>query len=179
MEFQTTRIDGAYLVDLKKIGDERGFFARAFCQHEFEAQHLNGNVVQANMSFNSAKGTVRGMHYQVAPALETKLVRCIRGSIVDTIVDMRPDSPTYLNHLTVELDAENRRALFVPAMCAHGFQTLEDDTEVMYLVSGFYTPDCERGLRADDPALNIAWPLPVANRSDKDAQWPLIKNSTE
>ncbi len=179
MEFQTTRIDGAYLVDLKKIGDERGFFARAFCQHEFEAQHLNSNVVQANMSFNSAKGTVRGMHYQVAPALETKLVRCIRGSIVDTIVDMRPDSPTYLNHLTVELDAENRRALFVPAMCAHGFQTLEDDTEVMYLVSGFYTPDCERGLRADDPALNIAWPLPVANRSDKDAQWPLIKNSTE
>lgn len=174
MQFTATALDGAWIVDLQRLEDERGFFARSFCRREFEELGMNSDVVQANLSFNVNKGTLRGMHYQVDPAPETKLVRCTRGSIVDVIVDMRESSPTYRQHITVELTAENHRALFVPANFAHGFQTLEDNSEVMYLVSGFYTPDCERGLRFNDPALNIQWPLPVEHMSDKDANWPLL-----
>ena len=177
MNFKETKLKGAFIVDLAKIEDERGFFARAFCKKEFKTLGMNGDVVQANMSFNTYAGTLRGMHYQVDPAPETKLVRCIRGSIVDVIVDLRADSPTFLKHISVELTAENRTALFVPANFAHGFQTAEDDTEVIYLVSGYYTPECERGLRHDDPALSIEWPHPVEHLSDKDKQWPLLKTA--
>ncbi len=174
MQFTPTALEGAMIVDLQRLEDERGFFARSFCRREFEQLGMNSDVVQANVSFNVNKGTLRGMHYQVAPAPETKLVRCTRGSIVDVIVDMRESSPTYRQHIAVELTAENHRALFVPANFAHGFQTLEDNSEVMYLVSGFYTPECERGLRFNDPALNIQWPVPVEHMSDKDTQWPLL-----
>lgn len=179
MIFTSTPIAGSYIIDLDKISDDRGFFARAFCQKEFTDNQINGNVVQTNLSFNTTKGTVRGMHFQVAPALETKLVRCIRGSIVDVIVDMRPESATYLQHYKMELNCENRRALFVPAMVAHGFQTLVDNSEIMYHVSGFYTPALERGLRADDPALGVDWPLPIVIQSDKDERWPLISPGSE
>ena len=174
MQFTATELEGAMIVDLQRLEDERGFFARSFCRREFEQLAMNSDVVQANVSYNVNKGTLRGMHYQVAPAPETKLVRCTRGSIVDVIVDMRESSPTYRQHIQVELTAQNHRALFVPANFAHGFQTLEDDSEVMYLVSGFYTPECERGLRFNDPALNIQWPVPVEHISDKDRQWPLL-----
>ena len=174
MQFTPTALEGAMIVDLQRLEDERGFFARSFCRREFDQLGMNSDVVQANVSFNVNKGTLRGMHYQVAPAPETKLVRCTRGSIVDVIVDMRESSPTYRQHIAVELTAENHRALFVPANFAHGFQTLEDNSEVMYLVSGFYTPECERGLRFNDPALNIQWPVPVEHMSDKDTQWPLL-----
>lgn len=174
MQFTPTALEGAMIVDLQRLEDERGFFARSFCRREFDQLGMNSDVVQANVSFNVNKGTLRGMHYQVAPAPETKLVRCTRGSIIDVIVDMRESSPTYRQHIAVELTAENHRALFVPANFAHGFQTLEDNSEVMYLVSGFYTPECERGLRFNDPALNIQWPVPVEHMSDKDTQWPLL-----
>lgn len=175
MQFQATDIDGAFIVELDRLSDERGFFARSFCRREFEQMGMNSDVVQANVSFNRYRGTLRGMHYQVAPAPETKLVRCTRGAIVDIIVDMRTNSPTRGQHVAVELSADNHRALFVPAECAHGFQTLQDDTEVMYLVSGYYTPECERGLRYSDPTLNLPWPLPVEQISDKDANWPLLQ----
>lgn len=174
MQFTATKLDGAFIVELDRIEDERGFFARSFCRRELDQLGMNSDVVQANVSFNKNKATLRGMHYQVAPAPETKLVRCTRGAIVDIIVDMRDTSPTYRQHIAVELSADNHRALFVPANFAHGFQTLQDDSEVMYLVSGYYTPECERGLRFNDPALDIQWPLAVEHISDKDANWPLL-----
>jgi dTDP-4-dehydrorhamnose 3,5-epimerase len=174
MHITDTELAGAHIVDLERLEDERGFFARSFCQREFDKLGMTSLIVQSNVSFNKFKGTVRGMHYQVAPALETKLVRCTRGSILDVIVDMREDSPTFKKHVSIQLDADNHRALFVPADFAHGFLTLEDDTEVMYMVSGFYTPDCERGLRHDDPALGIDWPVKALHISEKDARWPLL-----
>jgi len=174
VKFQSTTIDGVFVVDLDKLEDERGFFARAFCHKEFDQHGLNNRVVQANTSFNYHAGTLRGMHYQVDPAPETKFVRCISGAIHDVIVDLRKNSPTYRQHFGVELTAENRKALFVPANFAHGFITLEDNSEVFYLVSGSYTPECERGLRHDDPALAINWPRPVISVSDKDSNWPLL-----
>lgn len=175
MQFTATSLAGAMIVDLDPISDSRGFFARAFCRQEFKSEGLTAEVVQANLSFNVHKGTVRGMHFQIQPALETKFIRCIRGSIIDVIVDLRPDSSTYLKHICVELNSENRRALYVPANFAHGFQTLENNTEVMYLVSGFYSPEFERGLRYCDPALSIHWPLPVQEISEKDKQWPFLR----
>jgi dTDP-4-dehydrorhamnose 3,5-epimerase len=174
MEFESTPIDGAYIVRMKKIEDERGFFARLFCQKEFKDQGLVDNVVQANLSHNTHTGTVRGMHYQTSPDLETKLVRCIQGSIVDVIVDMRPQSESYRQHYCVKLSECDDTALFVPAMCAHGFQTLEPNTNVFYMVSGAYQPDSERGLRHDDPALGINWPIQIDHISSKDQQWPLL-----
>ena len=177
MQFLETAIDGAYIVELDRHEDERGFFARAFCQKEFSAAGLNPQVVQANYSRNTHAGTVRGMHYQVEPAPETKFVRCVRGSILDVIVDLRESSPTYRSHVSVELSADNGCALFVPALCAHGFQTLEDNADVLYLVSGFYTPDCERGLRHDDPRFSITWPKPITHVSEKDTLWPLWPDS--
>lgn len=165
---------GAFIVDLDRISDERGFFARSFCVDEMSGAGLISDVVQCNLSFSKEKGTIRGMHYQQDPAPETKLVRCTSGAIVDIIVDLRSDSPTFMQHVAVELTAENRQALFVPRYFAHGFQTLQDNTEVMYLVSERYTPASEAGLRHDDPALGLNWPLPVSALSDKDANWPLI-----
>lgn len=174
MIITTTTIDGPAIVDLERRSDDRGFFARTFCRDEFTAASLEPLVEQCSLSFNNVAGTLRGMHWQAPPHAEPKLVRCTRGAILDVIVDMREDSPTRLRHVAVELTAENRRALFVPAYFAHGFQTLTDDTEVIYQVGGAYTPGAERGLRHDDPALGISWPLPVTAISAKDASWPLL-----
>lgn len=174
MKIMTTPLDGVAIIELEARADERGFFARTFCRDEFVAAGLNPAVEQCNLSYNDKAGTLRGMHLQVAPHPETKLVRCVRGGIIDIIVDMRPGSPTRLQHVAVELTADNRRALYVPAYFAHGYQALVDDTEVLYQVSGAYTPVAERGLRHDDPDLGLSWPLPVAMISDKDKSWPLL-----
>lgn len=176
MIFTETRLAGAYIVELEPRGDDRGFFARAFCRREFEAHGLEPAIAQTNISFNRRSGTVRGLHFQFPPAAETKLVRCSRGAIVDVIVDLRPESPTYLQHVAVELTADNRRALFVPRRFAHGYQVLEPDTETTYYVGEFYTPALESGLRYCDPALRIAWPLPPADMSEKDQRWPLLED---
>jgi dTDP-4-dehydrorhamnose 3,5-epimerase len=176
MLFTETQLKGAFIIDLEQRSDTRGFFARTFCAQEFEAYGLKSAVAQCNLSFNYKKGTLRGMHYQISPACETKLVRCTQGAIYDVIIDMRPDSPTYLSHIGVELTAENRRALYVPEMFAHGYQALTDGAEVVYEVSKFYTPRYERGLRYDDPIFGINWPLPVSEISEKDAAWPLFES---
>lgn len=172
MIFIETELKGAYIIDIERREDDRGFFARTWCQQEFEAHGLVARIVQANTSYNKLKGTLRGMHYQNAPYAETKLVRAVRGAIYDVIVDLRRDSPTYKRWIGVELTADNRRALFVPEGFAHGFQTLEDNTDVAYQVSAFYTPGAEGGARYNDPAFEIQWPLPISVISDKDAAWP-------
>jgi dTDP-4-dehydrorhamnose 3,5-epimerase len=172
--FSETRLGGAFVVELQVHTDERGFFARAFCQREFEAAGLRPVVAQGNIAFNYTRGTIRGLHFQYPPAGETKFVRCTRGAILDVIVDLRPESPTYLHHVAVELTADNRRGLYVPERFAHGYQVLEDDTETTYLVGEFYTPAAESGLPFDDPQLAIAWPLPAGNVSDKDRRWPRL-----
>lgn len=167
-------IEGGLLVELQRRSDERGFFARSFCVNELAAHGITMNVVQSNIAFTERRGTLRGMHYQVAPSNETKFVRCTQGAVYDAIVDLRPESPTYLRSFGVELTAENHRALFVPARCAHGYLSLSDRSEVTYLVGDFYNPQCERGLRFDDPALQLQWPIPVEIVSDKDRAWPLF-----
>lgn len=177
MQFTQTYLKGAYIIDLEEKPDHRGFFARTYCAEEFAAHGLKATVAQCNLSFNYKKGTLRGMHYQIAPACETKLVRCIQGAIYDVIVDMRPDSPTYLQHIGVELTAENRRTLYVPEMFAHGYQALTDGAEVVYQVGEFYTQGYERGLRYDDPILGIDWPMPVSEISQKDASWSLLEQT--
>ncbi len=177
MDFRHTNIEGAYAISINKREDERGFFARLFCQDEFKAAGIASDVVQANLSHNAYSGTVRGMHYQIEPAPETKLIRCIRGSIHDVIVDLRPHSPSFKQQLSITLTEDNNIALFVPALCAHGFQTLEDRTDVLYMVSGQYQPEYERGLRHDDPALHLKWPLPVNHISAKDTLWPLLSDT--
>lgn len=177
MQFTETQIKGAFIIDLEQRQDSRGFFARTFCEQEFVAHNLKPTVAQCNLSFNYKKGTLRGMHYQIAPATETKLVRCTHGAIYDVIIDMRPNSSTYLSHFGVELTAENRRALYVPEMFAHGYQALTDEAEVVYQVGSIYTPGYERGLRYDDPAFDIEWPLDVSEISEKDATWPLLFES--
>jgi dTDP-4-dehydrorhamnose 3,5-epimerase len=177
MIFTETKLRGAFIVDLEPRGDDRGFFARSFCQREFEAHGLKPLIAQGNISFNYHKGTVRGLHFQFPPAAETKFVRCSRGAIVDIIVDLRPESPTYLQHVAVELSADNRRGLYVPERFAHGYQVLEDNTETTYQVGEFYTPAAESGLRYSDPRLAIEWPLPVTDMSDKDRAWQLLEQS--
>jgi dTDP-4-dehydrorhamnose 3,5-epimerase len=172
VKFHETELQGAYFIDIEKHEDERGFFARTWCEKEFKDRGLVARVVQANTSFNSRAGTLRGMHYQLAPYQETRLVRCTRGALYDVIVDLRPDSPTYKRWIGVELTATNYRMLYVPADFAHGFITLEDNTEAAYLVSESYTPGAVRGLRWDDPQFNIEWPRPVEVISDKDASRP-------
>jgi dTDP-4-dehydrorhamnose 3,5-epimerase len=174
MIFTETPLKGAWLVDLDKREDDRGFFARTFCAQEFEDHGLKPVIAQANLSYNHKAGTMRGLHYQAPPAAETKLVRCTAGAILDVIVDIRPGSPTFRQHVAVELTAGNRRALYVPEMFAHGYLTLTDGAEVVYSVGEFYTPGAEGGYRWDDPALGIDWPVAVAVISDKDAAWPLI-----
>ncbi len=170
-----TALPGALVVDLEPHEDERGFFARSFSREEFAAAGLRPVVEQMNVSYSRRAGTLRGMHYQVAPALESKFIRCTAGGILDIIVDVRQHSPTYLQHLAVELSAANRRALYVPTMFAHGHQTLADDSEITYAVSAPHDPAAERGLRYDDPALGLSWPLPVTVISAKDASWPLVE----
>jgi dTDP-4-dehydrorhamnose 3,5-epimerase len=174
--FSETKLDGAFIIDLDLKEDNRGFFARAFCQQEFEEHGLEPVIAQANLAFNKRKGSVRGMHFQFPPAAETKLVRCTRGAILDVIVDLRPESPTYLDHVSVELTADNHRALYVPERFAHGYQVLEDVTETSYQVGEFYTPESEGGLRYDDPAIGLTWPLPVTEMSDKDRAWALLED---
>lgn len=174
MKIRPTPIGGPAFVDLDELVDERGFFARSFCRDEFVAAGLEPAVAQCNISFNYLAGTLRGLHFQTADAPEAKLVRCTRGAIFDVIVDMRPDSDTLGHHVAVELTAENRRALYIPPLFAHAYQTLADDTEVQYQVSQPYTPNTERGLRYDDPLLDISWPMSPTLLSDKDRTWPLI-----
>jgi len=168
MIFAQTTLEGAYLVDIEKREDERGFFARSWCQKEFEAQGLNPRLVQCDISFSAKKGTLRGMHYQTKPYEEAKLVRCTRGSIYDVIVDIRPQSRTFARHLGIVLTPESYRMLYVPEGFAHGFLTLSDDTEVFYQMSEFYAPECARGFRWNDPAFGIAWPSEVLVISDND-----------
>jgi dTDP-4-dehydrorhamnose 3,5-epimerase len=171
MIFTETKLAGAFIIDLERLEDSRGYFARAFCQHEFEEHGLKPVIAQANVGFNRYKGSVRGMHFQFPPAAETKLVRCTRGAILDIIVDLRPESPTFLEHVGVELSANNGRALYVPERFAHSYQVLEDTTETSYQVGEFYTPSAEGGLSPFDPGLGLSWPLPVTEISDKDANW--------
>jgi len=172
MIFTETKLKGAYIIELQKIEDARGFFARGWCQNEFEAHGLVPRIVQANVSHNKKRGTLRGMHYQVAPYAETKLIRCTRGALYDVIVDLRPDSETYKQWIGVELTADNYKMLYVPEGFAHGFITLEDDTDAFYQVSQFYTPGAERGARYNDPSFNIEWPVEIQVISDKDKNWP-------
>jgi dTDP-4-dehydrorhamnose 3,5-epimerase len=171
MIFTETKLKGAYVIDLERRVDARGFFARAFCRKEFEANGLNPNIAQANVASNIKKGTLRGMHFQYPPAAETKLVRCTRGAILDIIVDLRPESATYLKHISVELSEENQRALYVPERFAHGYQALRDGTDTSYQVGEFYTPSAEGGLLHDDPRLDLHWPLPVTVISEKDQKF--------
>jgi dTDP-4-dehydrorhamnose 3,5-epimerase len=169
--FSETPLRGAFLVDLEKHSDDRGFFARTFCRHEFEAHGLNANVVQCNISWNARAGTLRGMHFQRGPTTEAKLVRCTRGALHDIIVDLRPESATYRSHFAIELNTENRRALFIPENFAHGFLTLTDDTEVEYQMSEFYAPGSASGFRYDDPAFKLKWPRTVEVISKQDLSW--------
>jgi dTDP-4-dehydrorhamnose 3,5-epimerase len=174
MIFSETKLEGAFVIDLERREDSRGFFARAFCQHEFTNHGLKPLIAQTNIAFSKSRGTLRGMHFQYPPAAETKLVRATRGAILDIIVDLRPESATYLQHISVELTADNHRALYVPERFAHGYQVLEDGTETSYQVGEFYAPTCEGGLRYDDPWLQLQWPLPVTEISGKDSCWKLL-----
>lgn len=179
MIFNQTALKGAYTLELERREDTRGFFARAFCQKEFEAHGLKPVIAQANVAHNRQKGTIRGMHFQSPPAAETKLVRCTRGAIIDIIIDLRPESPTFLQHVAVELTADNQRALYVPERFAHGYQVLEDNTDTSYMVGEFYSPPNERALRYDDPKLGLSWPLPLSVISDKDRDAPLLETWLE
>lgn len=173
MIFKEARLKGAFIIEPERIEDHRGFFARAWCQKEFEAHGLNPRLVQINLSFNKKRGTLRGMHYQITPNQEAKLFRCTRGAMYDVMIDLRPESPTYLEWLGVELRADNSRMLYVPEGFANGYQALTDNTEVFYQVSQFYSPDSERAIRWDDPIFGIKWPetdnLVI---SEKDKNWP-------
>ena len=180
MIFTETKLPGAFLIDLEKREDPRGFFARAFCQVEFRAHGLKPVIAQANIGFNRYKGTLRGMHFQFPPAAESKLVRCSRGAVLDIIVDLRPESPTFLQHVSVELTSDNHRGIYIPERFAHGYQTLEDDTETTYHVGEYYHPEAEGGLLYNDPRLQLRWPLPVEVISDKDRAWkPLAEAEDE
>lgn len=172
MIFAQTRLEGAYIIELERRTDERGFFARTWCQREFAATGLEQRFVQANLSYSRRRGTLRGMHYQVPPFSEAKLVRCVRGALYDVIIDLRRNSKTYKQWIGVKLSGENHKMLYVPEGFVHGFQTLEDDTDVVYQVSQFYSPESERGVRYDDPAFGIVWPLKVEVVSEKDRSWP-------
>lgn len=172
MVFKEMKLRGAYVIELEPLEDERGFFARTWCRREFEERGLNPGIVQCSISFNREGGTLRGMHYQVTPYEEAKLVRCTRGAIYDVIIDLRPDSPTFKEHVGVDLTAQNGKLLYVPEGSAHGFQTLEDETEVFYQISQFYMPDYARGVRWDDPAFGIPWPLEVRVISERDRSFP-------
>ena len=176
MIFHETELLGAYRIELDRKEDERGFFARSFCEAEFRARGLETKSVQCNISFNAKRGTLRGMHYQSAPHEEAKLIRVTRGAICDVIVDLRPASLTRLRWIAIDLNAENRQSLYVPAGFAHGFQTLEDNTEVFYQMFAHFHPEYARGLRWDDPALKITWP-PTETRtiSKKDREYPLLE----
>ena len=175
MIFHETALKGVRVIELQPHSDQRGCFARAWCREEFARHGIDFEIAQGNASTSSTRGTLRGLHWQAAPYGEDKLVRCVRGAIFDVVVDIDPASPSYLRWMGVELTSSNQRMLFVPATCANGFQTLIDDTEVDYLVSVPYASDAVCGLRYDDPALAINWPLPITRISDQDRAWPLIQ----
>jgi dTDP-4-dehydrorhamnose 3,5-epimerase len=178
--FTETRLKGAFIVDLEPRKDDRGSFARTFCQREFEDRGLKPTIVQASIAINRRKGTLRGMHFQYPPAAETKIVRCTRGAILDVIVDLRPESPTYLEHVAVELSADNMRSLYVPERFAHGYQVLQDDSDASYQMSERYTPSAEGGLPYDDPRLGLDWPFPVTVISARDRSFqPLVEIESE
>lgn len=172
MIFTETRLKGAFLIEPERLTDERGFFTRSWCQCEFETHGLNPKLVQCNISFNHKKGTLRGMHYQAAPCPEAKLVRCTMGAIYDVIIDLHPESPTFKQHFGVTLTAQNRTMLYIPEGFAHGFLTLEDETEVFYQMSEFYASEYARGVRWNDPAFNIPWPAEVKVISERDRTYP-------
>lgn len=173
MIFKETAVKDAYIIEIERRTDDRGFFARTWCRKEFEAQGLNTNLVQANVAFNIKRGTLRGMHYQISPYEETKLIRCTKGAIYDVIIDIRRNSPTYMKWIGAELTADNYRMLYVPEGFAHGYQTLQDNSEVSYQVSQFYTPNSEQGVRWNDPAFKITWPeTEKVIISEKDRSWP-------
>lgn len=174
MIFNKTDLKDAYIIELQEFNDSRGFFARAFCENEFADHGIEFRVVQANTSYSHKKHTLRGMHYQEKPHQEAKLMKCIKGAIFDVIIDMRPDSPTFKKWMGVELSERNRKMIYVPEGFAHGFVTLEDDTEVYYPVTELYTPGAEKGIRWDDPAFNIQWPVKPQIISEKDQNWPLF-----
>jgi dTDP-4-dehydrorhamnose 3,5-epimerase len=175
MRFIKTNLAGAHIIEPQPHQDGRGLFARTYCAREFREQGLVDAFVQCNTSWNARKGTVRGLHYQLPPSTEVKLVRCTAGALWDVIVDLRPDSPTYLQHLALELTASNRLALYIPEMFAHGFQALEDATEVFYQMSDFYAPKLAQGIRYDDPKIGIKWPLPTTSISEQDLRWNLLE----
>lgn len=180
MKFLETKLKGAYIIEIEPISDQRGFFARSWCQQEFRDRGLNPNLVQCNVSFNHKKGTLRGMHYQIAPHEEAKLVRCTQGSIYDVIVDLRINSDTFRNWIAVELSATNHQMLYIPEGFAHGFQTLEDNTEVFYQMAEFFHSESAQGIRWDDPAFDIKWLIDSKVISQKDLSYPLwvgIKNT--
>lgn len=180
MKFKTTAINGAYIMDIEKIGDERGFFGRVFCRREFEAYGIDLKIQQANIGFSQFRGTLRGLHYQVPPYGEAKFVRCTAGGLFDVILDLRPASPTFKQWLGVELTAENSSMLYVPEGCAHGYLTLADETEIFYLVSQYYHPSAERGVRWNDPEFEIEWPIQKGLViSEKDQNWPDWQKSAE
>lgn len=174
MIFIETKLRGAFIIDLERREDSRGYFARSFCQNEFKAHGLRPVIAQGSIAYNRRKGTIRGMHFQFPPAAETKLVSCVRGAILDIIVDLRPESPTYLQHVAVELNEDNQRTLYVPERFAHGYQALTDDTCTTYSIGEFYTPNCEGGLMYNDPRLGLAWPLPVSVISERDQKFGLL-----
>lgn len=172
MIFTKTHLAGAFVIEMDKKTDSRGFFARVFCRNENHAHTLTTDIVQVNNSFNPKKGTLRGMHYQLPPAEEVKMVRCISGALYDIILDLRPDSETFGESFGIELTAENRQMLYVPQGFAHGIITLEENTELLYFVNNYYTPSEERGLRFDDPKFNLQWPMAYREISEKDRSWP-------
>jgi dTDP-4-dehydrorhamnose 3,5-epimerase len=174
MKFAKTSLADAMVIDVDRFDDDRGYFARTFCTEEFGQHGLETAFAQQNHSYSRTRGTLRGMHFQKSPHAEVKLVRVVQGALYDVIIDLRPDSPTYLKWESFELTSENARTLYVPMGFAHGFQTLSDDTHVIYQISHPYKPDAASGLRYDDPALGIAWPLPVASMSEKDTAWPPV-----
>lgn len=175
MKFNQTKLEGAFIIDLDKHRDERGFFARTWCRQELKDHGLNTDIAQTSISFNKRAGTLRGMHFQVEPYEETKLVRCTRGALHDVILDLRIGSPTYRQWTAVELSADNYRMLYIPAGFAHGFITLEENTEATYLISDPYVPDSASGIRWDDPAFDMKWPRAIEVISDRDLEWPDFK----
>jgi dTDP-4-dehydrorhamnose 3,5-epimerase len=174
MIFKETEVRGVFVLELERVEDERGFFARTWCQKEFQMHSMVSHLVQANISFSKKKGTLRGMHYQASPHRDTKVVRCTRGAIFDVVIDLRPESPTFSRWIGIELTADHYRMLYAPENCAHGYLTLEDSTEVTYLVSQSYHRELERGVRFDDPAFGVRWPMDVQVISEKDNSWPYV-----
>jgi dTDP-4-dehydrorhamnose 3,5-epimerase len=178
MKFIESPLKGVFVIELEKRGDDRGFFARLFCEREFKEHGLNPRIVQMNNSLSGQRGTLRGIHYQLRPRAEDKTFRCLRGALFDVVIDLRQDSPTYLKHFAAELTAENRKMIHVPQGCANSFMTLEDNTEIFYFTSEFYSPGDERGIRYNDPALGIRWPMEPLVISDKDRNHPDFKAET-